>query len=98
MTVTDVFEQICEVEKRLETIKARASRVLVYPITRGEALWLCARLENVLRTIRDATVTYGLIDLDKPVEEMAGSMMIERDALVAALAEPERWPGQKDAS
>lgn len=93
--MADVFDQMREVEKRLETVKARASRNLVYPVTRDEALWLCERVENVLRTIKDAQVTYGLIDTDKPVEQMAGPMMTERGALVAALAEPGRWPDQR---
>ena len=39
-------------EEAAATIRTRAERPLVYPITRDEALWLCDRLDERARELR----------------------------------------------
>lgn len=81
-----VFEQRAEVEKRLAEIRADAERVLVFPITRDDALWLCDRIQAVIDATIDAQVTYGLIDTDaENIEASASPMFTERDAIIRAL-------------
>lgn len=88
-----VFEQRAEVEKRLAAIRRDAERVLVFPITRDDALWLCDRIQAVIDATIDARVTYGLINPDaEDIAASASPMFTERDAVVRAL-----FAGKHDA-
>lgn len=82
----DVFEQRAEVERRLGAIRRDAERVLVFPITRDAALWLCDRIQAVIDSTIDARVTYGLINPDaEDIAASASPMFTERDAVIRAL-------------
>lgn len=76
----DVFEAMDDVARTAELYKLRALQD--GSLDPRLVAWLADRVLNVIQTIEDANVTYGLIGEGG---ESVTPMMVERDAIVGAL-------------
>ena len=76
----DVFDAMETLERQVRSYKKRTEGGT--PLDSIYAVWLCDRVLNVLQTIKDANVTYGIIEDNG---ETVTPMMVERDAIVGAL-------------
>lgn len=79
----DVFAAMDDVRISAELYKLRAQQD--GSLTPELIVWLADRVLNVIQTITDANVTYGLVDTKG---QSVTEMMVERDAVVAALDAP----------
>lgn len=75
----DVFSAMEDVQRTASLYKMRAEDD--GHLNEREAVWLAERVLNVLATLKDATVTCGIVSDGASVTPM----MTERDAIVAAL-------------
>jgi hypothetical protein len=76
----DIFEAMEDVARSAELYKLRAQQD--EHLDSASAEWLANRVLNVIQTIKDANVTYGLVAEDGA---SVTPMMVERDAIVGAL-------------
>jgi len=76
----DLFEAMDDVARRAELYKLRALQDGT--LRPEDAAWLADRVLNVIQTIKNANVTYGLIGEGGL---SVTPMMVERDAIVGAL-------------
>lgn len=91
---SDPFAQMRAAQERVTDLREQAQRwiesppekpgalFVAIPASPDDVFWLCDRLDRVLATMQDATVTYGIINGGG---ESVTPMMVERDALAEAL-------------